>query len=144
MVIEARPGAGGYLLGFKIDDPQALSRVHGEVLALHEAWYEKPDFGIRYEVEKDAEGAGEEGGGAAGAGAGAGAAAPKARVQDDVTIIEDEESKEAEAGRGDVAAAYFADGTTGHAGRPVVFAPSLGLAVEAPPPGLSLERLWAV
>lgn len=43
----------------------------------------------------------------------------------------------------DAFAAYFADSNK-EADRPVVFSAELGLAVEAPPEGLTIDRLWAV
>lgn len=58
------------------------------------------------------------------------------RVSDDVEIIG---SSEATA---DAFAAYFADSSK-EADRPVTFSSGLGLAVETPPEGLTLERLWA-
>jgi Bardet-Biedl syndrome 5 protein len=144
LVVECRPGAGGYLLGFKIDDTAARERTQTEVLTLHSAWYERPDFGIKFDVETD-------GGEDSGAGTGAAGPAPKARVMDDVQIVEDgeEEGKNGEGAGGggghDVVAAYFAEGAEeGEGEREVVFSQLLGLAVEAPPAGLSLERLWAV
>ena len=58
-------------------------------------------------------------------------------MSDDVEIIG---SSEATA---DAFAAYFADSSK-EADRPVMFAPALGLAVETPPEGLTLDKLWAV
>jgi len=43
----------------------------------------------------------------------------------------------------DAFAAYFAEGRTG-ADREPVYDPLLGLAVEKPPEGFTLERLWEV
>jgi hypothetical protein len=86
LVVECRPGAGGYLLGFKIDDAAARERTQTEVLTLHSAWYERPDFGIKFDVETD-------GGEDSGAGTGAAGPAPKARVMDDVQIVEDGEEE---------------------------------------------------
>ena len=61
---------------------------------------------------------------------------PAARVSDDVEIMG---SSEATA---DAFAAYFADSNK-EADRPVVFSSDLGLAIEAPPEGITLDKLWA-
>lgn len=60
-----------------------------------------------------------------------------ARVQDDIEIIDEGESG------GDAFAAYFADGAK-DADRTAVYDPSLGLAVEALPEGLTVDKLWRV
>ena len=55
--------------------------------------------------------------------------------QDDVEIVDTEAS--------DVFAAYYAEGST-QADREVVFNATLGLAMEALPPGTTVEQLWNV
>lgn len=104
------------------------------------AAYEKPDFGIRYTVEDDENSDKKDGAAVA-------SSVTKARVADDVEIVEDEDSKQSEGGGqysgSDAFAAYFADGSK-EMDRPVVFNSNLGLAIESPPPGLSVEKLWAV
>jgi Bardet-Biedl syndrome 5 protein len=139
LLVEATPRAGGFLLGFKIDPPEARMRALREILALHTAAGERPDFGVRVEAEAEA---------AASAAAAASAPPPPRRtVTEDVEFVEDsKDAREAGAGgagRRDAFAAYYAQSSGAReTDRPVVFSAQLGLAVEQPPAGITLEQLW--
>ncbi len=119
-----------------------MATLEKEVCALRDAFFTAPDFGIAYTHEEaDKEGAGLEGGGGRGGGTSSLAAG-----SEDVEIVTplrvDPGGKEAEWGSGgDAYAAYLAEGNkTGD--RQVVYSAEIGLAVEAPPAGMSLKELW--
>ena len=167
LVVETSARSGAYMLGFRVDPASALETVYREISALYATALASPELGIEYSVEEapePVEALKGEGSRSRRRGAGrpslsmrsralsgrvkrwksAGilppppppAPAAALRVSDDVEIIG---SSEATA---DAFAAYFADSSK-EADRPVTFAPGLGLAVETPPEGLTLERLWA-
>jgi len=66
------------------------------------------------------------------------ALAAPAGVTEDVEVTE---AAGAHGAGGDAYAAYLAEGPK-EGDRPVVFSAELGLAVESPPPGMSLAQLW--
>ena len=138
LVVEVSPRAGGLLLGFKIDPPEALMRALTELVALREAAIARPDFGVHIETDGDASDAD--------ASAVPVRSAAAAAVTEDAEIIEDSKADGGGRGRGDAFASYFADGgaASGADGtRHVVFSAQLGLAIEQPPAGLSIEQLWS-
>lgn len=135
LVLAISERAGGYLFGFRVDPPEKLDTLAKELQALRTVAYTSPDFGVVHSVEGEAAG-----GEAAGAGAKSGASV----VSEDVEVVG--EGKEGEGdgvgAAGDAYAAYLAEGPK-EGDRPVVFSPELGLAIEAPPPGLTVAQLWA-
>lgn len=46
LVAVTRQTSGGYVLGFRADPPERLPRLHAELLALHQAYTERPIFGV--------------------------------------------------------------------------------------------------
>lgn len=143
LVIETAERAGGYLLGFRLDPPAALEACFKEITALHAAATTAPLFGIEFTPDSSAAGAAAAAAGSGGAKGGAGtgsegdATKSALRTTDDVEIVGDDSAS-------DAFAAYFADSGRDGADKTVVFSAELGLAIEAPPDGLSLEKLWAV
>lgn len=130
LVVEVVQSAGGFLLGFRVDPAEKLAAVLKEITALRAAAMASPDFGITVEgVEAAEKAAADAAGGAGGKSA--------AKITEDVTI------DASESAANDAFAAYFADSNK-EADRPVVFSPELGLAVESPPEGLTMERLWSL
>ena len=136
LLIESTPRSGGFLLGFKVDPAAALDKIMAEIVSQHAAAAERPDFGMRVDAGSAAERE-------AAAAAAASAPVRASTIAEDTEVVESDETS----GRGDATAAYFADGAVAGgdwalADRPVVFSSLLGLAVELPPAGLTLERLW--
>jgi Bardet-Biedl syndrome 5 protein len=161
LVIQTSDKSGGFLLGFRIDPPDALEEVAREMIALHSAGRLNPNFGVEFDreaveravLEGDDE---EEEDGASGATATAegkegadkkpalkkkkkkGKAGPL--VTDDVEIIDPDKALPNASDA--VFAAYLSEGAK-LGDRPVVFNSDLGLAIEQPPEGLTLDKLWA-
>ncbi|XP_026332343.1 Bardet-Biedl syndrome 5 protein homolog [Hyposmocoma kahamanoa] len=46
LVLVVRPTSGGYVLGFRADPQERLKHLHNELTALHQAYNEKPIFGV--------------------------------------------------------------------------------------------------
>lgn len=122
LVIETAERAGSYMLGFRVDPLSALEGCHKEVTALLAAALEAPIYGIDFTIEEKPEGLD---------------ALTVARPADDVEVVSSDESSS------DAFAAYFADSSK-ESDRPIIFSSDLGLAIETPPEGLSIEKLWAV
>jgi len=125
LVVETCERAGGLLFGFRVDPPERLAALEKELCALRDAAAAAPDFGVAVEVEAADE-------------AGAGARAPPPPTEDADALAD---AHGGDASGGDAYAAYLAEGPK-EGDRPVVFSQELGLAVEAPPPGMSLAQLW--
>lgn len=125
LVVEAYARSGGYILGFRIDSDTELRQLYEEIDRLRDVFTEKPIFGVNFETED--------------------VPVPAPVVQ----TREVEEDAEIIGADDDALAAqhYFAsEGADGHgdfAGE-IGFDPQLGLAVEPPQPGLTLEQLWRV
>lgn len=120
LVVETSEQSGGYLLGFKIDPKETLVSTAKEIGAFFSTAHASPEFGVQHAVEEAPEG--EE-------------VAAAARVPDDVTIDDSEEAAS------DALAAYFAEGGGREAERQLELHPGLGLAIEVPPEGVSVEKL---
>jgi len=124
LVIESSRNSGGYVLGFKIDPEDRLGEVLKELLAYYETYYKKPQLGIEYVLESTGAASGEE---------------TKAleNLVDDVEI---------ETGNQDTLAAYYSAGmgSEGDAKREVIYSESLGLAIEKPKEGFTIESLWQI
>ena len=119
LVLETSEFSGGYVLGFKVDQ---LEAVFAEVLNLFRTYSQNPVFGVDVAFEDADAGA---------------VALPSA--EDDVEIVD----------------AGYSGGclppnkntysvADGKPGANIVFSQELGLAVEAPPTGVSLEQLWKI
>jgi Bardet-Biedl syndrome 5 protein len=135
LVMALTERSGGSLFGFRVEPAERMAVLEKEVVALREACFTAPDFGVTFTLEDEGGG---EGGGGGGAGSGS---APLAAGSEDVEIVSAMRvGREAGGGR-DAYAAYLAEGS--RAGdRAVVFSHELGLAVEAPPAGMSVSELW--
>jgi Bardet-Biedl syndrome 5 protein len=127
LVVATAARDGGCLFGFRVEPPERLAQLEKEVKALREVAFASPDFGVAVVVE---EGSGEEG---------AGAGKALAAGGEDVEVVEPAGGAGAAS---DAFAAYLAEGHK-EGDRAVVFSPELGLAVEAPPAGLTVSQLWA-
>jgi Bardet-Biedl syndrome 5 protein len=110
------------MLGFRIDPVSALETCFKEVTALHSAAISSPNFGVEFTIEDKPESLD---------------AVTVARASDDVEVVSTDETTN------DAFAAYFADSNK-EADRPLTFSSDLGLAIETPPEGLTLDRLWSV
>lgn len=129
LVIATTRRAGDLLFGFRVDPPEKLAALEKELLALREAAAAAPDFGVVVVVDdntdEDTQGAG-------------GASHRSSAPTEDVEVHDD--SGEHGSG-GDAYAAYLAEGPK-EGDRPVIFSSELGLAIESPPPGMTLAQLW--
>eukprot|EP00793_Prasinoderma_coloniale_P001062 PRCOL_00006053-RA len=124
IVVKTTKRSGSYTLGFSVTPAERLSSVFKEIEMLHATYSQDPIFGVDFEVEDSQQSL---------------AAVTVPRQEDDV-VIEDEEVS-------DALAAYYADGDGGAGDgaeqpAPVVH-PVLGLAVEPPPQGVTIEQLWS-
>eukprot|EP00882_Tetradesmus_deserticola_P002849 GHRQ01003030.1.p1 GENE.GHRQ01003030.1~~GHRQ01003030.1.p1 ORF type:complete len:353 (+),score=131.66 GHRQ01003030.1:772-1830(+) len=121
LVVETSAASGGYVLGFRVDPKETLEYVHKEMSSLLQAYANCPLFGVEYDVN---------------AGAESQAVKP---LEGDADVLEPEGAK------ADAWAAYYADGASGGgAGCEPVFSAELGLAVEAPRDGASIQQLWSI
>ena len=130
-VVDARlrGGAGGYVLGFRLDPPDELQRVFKEIKTLRKVFASKPIFGIEFTVE-DAQTTLDE--------------VRVARKEDELDIIE----ADGHAGGISLGARRYiknvemgeADGE--HGVPSIVFNPDLGLAIEELPETLRPQDLW--
>lgn len=121
LVMETSAQSGGYILGFRIDPKEKLMELLQEIQSLHATYSTNPIFGIDFSVEEKPK--------------------PLSELKvpqqvEDVEIVDDEEAH-------DALTAYYAESNKSSDREPM-FSSELGLAVETPPDGLSLEKLWAV
>lgn len=132
LVIETSPKSGGYVLGFRVDPPEALDQALKEIKSLYSIYSQEPIFGVTCTMdERPADNEEQQ---------------QKAeRQMDDVEIVETDERAL------DVVSAYYADDGSGGgggaegaqgAGRDVVFNAELGLAVERLKNGVTVEQLF--
>lgn len=123
LVLETTARSGGYILGFRVDPLDRLKEVFKEIQSLWQLFSVNPVFGIEWKMEDTPESLDK---------------LTVARKQDDVEIVEAE-------GR-DAIAAYFADESSAApasgAEREAVYSTELGLAIEKPPEGVTVEQLW--
>ncbi|RYE83664.1 MAG: Bardet-Biedl syndrome 5 protein, partial [Methanosarcinales archaeon] len=126
LVLETSDRSGNYMLGFRVDPADALDAVHKEVVALRATALASPVFGVEFTLEEKPETL---------------EALRVARVFDDGEgVIAGADA--AGAGTVDAFAAYFADSNK-DTERPLAFHRDLGLAIETPLEGITLEKLWA-
>jgi Bardet-Biedl syndrome 5 protein len=135
LVMALTQRSGGSLFGFRVEPQERMAQLEKEVQALREACFTAPDFGVAFSVEEEG---GEEGAAAAAAAAAAAQQRAPAAGSEDVEII----SSSAGGGGGDAYATYLAEGSKA-GDRAVVYSAELGLAVEAPPPGMTVSELWS-
>ena len=121
LVIETSPRSGGYILGFRMDPMEALTRTFQEIKTLHAVYATSPIFGVAYDAEKAVVGTGETKG---------------VSVTDDVEIVEDDHV--------DVLAAYLAEGAGRRVENEIVHCKELGLAMEKLRDGVTVKELWNV
>jgi Bardet-Biedl syndrome 5 protein len=141
LVIQTGPRAGGLLLGFKIDDTAFRQKVFTEIVALREAAFEKPNYGVHVDTTESTDKS-----------TSANSVSSSIRIsnsavnEDEKVIIDDKSSGTGEA-RNDALALYYTGGGDASSGvdgsRSIIFSQLLGLAIEQPPAGLTLERLWS-
>ena len=138
LVIQTGARAGALLLGFKIDDVSTRQTVFTEISALREAAFEKPNYGVHVDAV--------EGTDKTSSNAKSAPRAANIAVNEDEKVIIDDRSATGDS-RSDALALYFTGGADASSGvdgsRSIIFSPLLGLAVEQPPAGLTLERLWS-
>lgn len=53
MVLVVRPTSGGYVLGFRADPQERLKPLYNELTALHQAYNERPIFGLELNWDKE-------------------------------------------------------------------------------------------
>lgn len=122
LVIETAQRSGGYILGFRVDPSEALQSVFEEIRSLHEVYSNNPIFGVNHELEEKP------------------ASLSELKVTRQLDTVEIQETDDVVS---DVLGAYYQDAGK-NTDRPPVFDEYLGLAVEKPRLGHSVERLWAV
>lgn len=123
LVIETSPRSGGYILGFRVDPPDALDEIFKEIQSLHKVFSVNPIFGIDFTVEEKPPALSE---------------LKVHRKMDDVEIVGDGEDEAI-----DVFAAYYADGNKNLDREPVHCA-ELGLAIEKLREGVTINQLWSI
>ena len=121
LVVETAEKAGAYMLGFRIDPTSALESCLKELTALQSTSSVSPVFGVEFTVEEKPESLD---------------AVTVPHTADDVEVVSGEDTA-------DAFAAYFADSNK-EVDRSITFNADLGLAVELPPEGHTLEKLWSV
>jgi Bardet-Biedl syndrome 5 protein len=117
LILETSTLSGNYILGFRLE---GMEEVCGELNRLFRIFIENPVLGVEatlQEVQPALE------------------ASRAQRIYDDVEIVEAQYAAQSSA-----SAAYFVSEAAG--GAEVVYSPELGLAIERPPNGLSVEQLW--
>ncbi|CAL8109369.1 unnamed protein product [Orchesella dallaii] len=132
LVIETTEFGGNYILGFRIDPKEKLQSVYKSLLSIHDTYMAYPEFGVEFNPDTiDAEIEQER----------------KDRLHKAITE-EVEEIDENPELASDAFAAYFADGYTGESQnlprRQIVYSEELGLAIEKPKDGFTLQQLWEV
>jgi len=125
LVINTTERSGGFTLGFRVDPQDKLPDMFKEMSSLWRVFAKTPIFGVRYTIdaeEDDDEGKKE--------------ADENEYDAESVDIIDDDDQF-------DAFGAYLESGESG-ATRDVVYDDELGLAIEAPPDGLSVKKLWSI
>ena len=120
-------GAGGYILGFRLDPVEKLEELVVELTKFHSLFAASPIFGVEFTIEDQPDASTSE----------VKMAAPVSRVEEDVELTDDAEDTQ-------VLAAYYAVGHDGWDEQVIQFDESLGLAVERLQDGLTMESLWRI
>jgi len=116
LVIETSLQSGGYILGFRIDQPDKLELINNQISKLRKVFSANPNFGVECVEEKQT-------------------TEPEECLlqSDDVEIVEDIEP----------CLLYHVDGDV-EVDREPVYSPDLGLAMERLPEGASVQFLWSI
>lgn len=139
LVLSTTSRAGGYVLGFRMENTSQMDEVVQELRSLWQHFQMKPDLGVQYEMEHHSpEQTSADKLQAHAVGTSSTAAIPSAA--EDAVDTEGEHDTEGS----DAFAAYYADQSARSADREVVYSNEIGLAVEAPPNNASLASLWSV
>lgn len=128
LVIESCEFAGGHVLGFRIDPADRLHQVHSQLLSFYNVHAINPVVGVECALNlDDLRGT---------------ASLPK----NNFTLIRDqvEFDEHSEFNRPDPLAIYMAQEDVKRKESQVVFSTELGLAIEKPKGGFTLEALWNV
>ena len=126
LVLETSDFSGNYILGFRLEN---LDEVYTEITALYQTYTQNPVFGVECaleEVNHDIE------------------KVTIPRVEDNIEIIDNYEM-----GPNLESAQYYLTAGSEKLGKKnktsnIMFSEEIGLAVEKPPEGLTLEKLWKI
>jgi Bardet-Biedl syndrome 5 protein len=134
LVVTTSEKSGGLLFGFRVDPPERLITLEKELIALREAALAAPEFGVSVIIEVT-----DESGGGGGVSNTTTSAVIPTHDNIEDSIVNDMSGDHGSGG--DAYAAYLAEGPK-EGDRTVIFSTELGLAVESPPPGMTLAQLW--
>jgi len=120
---------GNYVLGFRIDPKEKLYSCYKMLLSIQEAFVQHPVYGVEFNpdlLDQESE-------------------MEKKRRLSTAVVDEADEVDENPDLASDAFAAYFADGTHRNLDKlEIVFCEELGLAIEKPKEGFTIESLWEV
>ncbi|XP_037923710.1 Bardet-Biedl syndrome 5 protein homolog isoform X2 [Hermetia illucens] len=123
LVIQTSETGGGYVLGFRIDPPERLTRVYQELKSLYAIYSETPNFGIVYQPDKNPK------------------LANEASEEESVESKIEQEDRQ----RNEKLNLYLAEGSTAGAKiREPFYCKELGFAMEKLRDGYKLSDLWNV
>ncbi|XP_015609826.1 Bardet-Biedl syndrome 5 protein homolog [Cephus cinctus] len=117
LVVTSNEANGGYVLGFRMDSIEKLNFLHKEITALLATYKRSPIFGVEYTFEHQA-----------------------VTQQPDISEENFKEIQDSNDEISHVFGLYFSDG--GQQQREPKFSNYLGLAVEEPKEGSTLQTLW--
>jgi len=126
LVLETSEFSGNYVLGFKLE---SLDEVYTEITALYKVYTVNPIFGVECaleEVNHDIE------------------KVTVPRVEDEIMMVESSEMAPNAASSQYYITAGADDANKKDKKKTIVFSDEIGLAVEKPPEGLTLEKLWKI
>ncbi|GLH13244.1 Bardet-Biedl syndrome 5 protein-like protein [Gryllus bimaculatus] len=121
LVVESAEGSGGYVLGFRVDPADKLQDVCKQLSSLQKVYSQNPIFGVQYVLDQQR-------------------AVPEGTqvFTDDV-----EEFDESSDVMSNAFVAYFADGNFTQDQEPE-YCSDIGLAIEKPKEGYTLQSLWDI
>jgi Bardet-Biedl syndrome 5 protein len=124
LVVETSEFSGAYILGFRVDN---LDEVYMEITNLFKTYSQNPMFGVEVSFEDVETNL---------------SAVTIPRVEDNLEIIDTGYSISLTSNK----AAYSMDGGTGTKkdSEQIIFSEEIGLAIEKPPNGMSLDQLWKI
>ncbi|CAK1545416.1 unnamed protein product [Leptosia nina] len=121
LVIHVRSTSGGYVLGFRVDPPNRLISLLSELQILHQAYTEKPIFGVEMNWNQEE---------------------PR-HLSDDIEELEEIGEPRGEMGPSLYLASQLAQNKEGSNVQPV-YSPYLGLAIEPLKEGFTLKSIFEV
>ncbi|XP_045503852.1 Bardet-Biedl syndrome 5 protein homolog isoform X1 [Colias croceus] len=121
LVIHVRPTSGGYVLGFRADPKERLPALLSELQALHQAYTEKPVFGVEMNWHHEE---------------------PRP-LNEDIEELEEIGEPRGEMGPTLYLASHLAQNNEDSSVQPV-YSPYLGLAIEPLKEGITLKSLFEV